>query len=150
MYQALIITHVVIAVAIIGLILLQQGRGADAGAAFGSGASGTVFGARGASSFLTRSTAVLATLFFVSSLVLAYLTDAGSESKDVMDIPEVEQISSDLPEAVNEVVKPITDLPDDLPVSQPAESLTGSEESSAVEPIESAIDAIPTDLPSTN
>ena len=69
-----------IAVAIIGLILLQQGKGADAGAAFGSGASGTVFGARGSASFLSRATAVLATLFFITSLSLAYLASSSAKS----------------------------------------------------------------------
>jgi len=65
--------HVVIAALMIGLILIQHGKGADAGAAFGSGASGTVFGSKGSGSFLTRSTAILATLFFITSLSLAYL-----------------------------------------------------------------------------
>ena len=60
MYQALIISHTLIALGIVTLVLLQHGRGADAGAAFGSGASGTVFGAQGSASFLTRTTGVLA------------------------------------------------------------------------------------------
>lgn len=66
--------HTLIALAIIGLVLLQRGKGADAGAAFGAGASGTVFGARGSSSFFSRATAVLATAFFATSLTLAYLS----------------------------------------------------------------------------
>jgi preprotein translocase subunit SecG len=65
--------HVFLAVAIIGLVLLQRGKGADAGAGFGAGASGTVFGARGSSTALSKATAVLATLFFVTSLALAFL-----------------------------------------------------------------------------
>src|ERR1700757_1827380 len=73
MHTVLVVVQVVVAVAVIGLILLQQGKGADAGAAFGSGASGTVFGARGAANFLSRATAILATVFFVVSLTLAYL-----------------------------------------------------------------------------
>lgn len=68
-----IVFHVLIAVGIVGLVLLQRGKGADAGAGFGSGASGTVFGARGSASFLSRATATLAALFFVTSLTLAYL-----------------------------------------------------------------------------
>ncbi|HAZ42716.1 MAG TPA: preprotein translocase subunit SecG, partial [Methylococcaceae bacterium] len=59
--------------AIVGLVLLQQGRGADAGAGFGAGGSSSVFGARGAASFLSRTTAILASVFFVTSLSLAYL-----------------------------------------------------------------------------
>jgi len=68
--------HVLIAVAIIGLVLLQRGKGADAGAGFGAGASGTVFGARGSASFLSRMTAALAALFIATSLTLAYLGGA--------------------------------------------------------------------------
>jgi protein translocase SecG subunit len=63
-----IVFHVLIAAAIVGLVLLQRGKGADAGAGFGSGASGTVFGARGSASFLSRMTATLAALFFATSL----------------------------------------------------------------------------------
>jgi len=77
--------------------LLQQGRGADAGAAFGSGASGTVFGARGSASFLTRCTAVFAALFFASSLGLATLGDTKNSDESFMDEPAVEQPLPDLP-----------------------------------------------------
>jgi preprotein translocase subunit SecG len=65
-------------VLIIVLVLLQRGKGADAGAAFGAGASGTVFGARGSSNFFSRATAVLATVFFASSLTLAYMSSQRS------------------------------------------------------------------------
>ncbi|HVJ29898.1 MAG TPA: preprotein translocase subunit SecG [Gammaproteobacteria bacterium] len=68
-----LIAHVGIALLIIGLVLLQRGKGADAGTGFGAGASGTVFGARGSATFFSRATGVLATLFFVTSLTLAYL-----------------------------------------------------------------------------
>ena len=73
MYTILVIIQVLVAVALVGLILIQHGKGADAGAAFGSGASGTVFGSRGSANFLSRSTAYLATVFFIVSLALAYL-----------------------------------------------------------------------------
>ena len=76
----IIVVHVLIALAIIGLVLLQHGKGADMGSGFGGGASGSLFGATGSANFLSRATAVLATLFFVSSLGLAYL--AGSRPKD--------------------------------------------------------------------
>ncbi len=65
--------HVAVALLIVALVLLQRGKGASAGSGFGAGASGTVFGARGSASFLSRATAVLATLFFATSLSLAYL-----------------------------------------------------------------------------
>ncbi|HMA90835.1 MAG TPA: preprotein translocase subunit SecG [Burkholderiales bacterium] len=67
-----IIAHVLIAVAIIGLVLLQHGKGADMGSGFGGGASSSLFGATGSANFLSRTTAVLAALFFVSSLGLSY------------------------------------------------------------------------------
>ena len=74
--------HTIIALLIIVLVLLQKGKGAEAGAAFGSGASDTVFGAKGSSNFFSRATAILATAFFVSSLSLAYLS---SQQADVPD-----------------------------------------------------------------
>jgi len=77
--------HMLFAAAIVGLVLLQRGKGADAGAGFGAGASGTVFGARGSASFLSRATAILATLFFITSLALAYLGGRPATQKSVMD-----------------------------------------------------------------
>ncbi len=72
-YTILVVVQVVVAISLVGLILIQHGKGADAGAAFGSGASGTVFGSQGSANFLSRTTAALATVFFVVSLSLAYL-----------------------------------------------------------------------------
>jgi preprotein translocase subunit SecG len=71
--QVLLVIHVLLSAAIIALVLLQRGKGADAGAGFGAGASGTVFGARGSSTFFSKTTAILATCFFITSLWLAYL-----------------------------------------------------------------------------
>jgi preprotein translocase subunit SecG len=73
LHTATIVVHVLLAAAIVGLVLLQRGKGADAGAGFGAGASGTVFGARGSASFLSRTTATLAALFIITSLSLAYM-----------------------------------------------------------------------------
>ena len=84
----ILVVHVLAAVLLVGLVLIQQGQGADAGAAFGSGASQTVFGAQGAGSFLTRATTVLAILFFATSLTLAYFSNKGTEAVSV-----VEQVS---------------------------------------------------------
>jgi preprotein translocase subunit SecG len=92
-----VVFHVLLALGIIALVLLQRGRGADAGAGFGAGASGTVFGARGSGSFLSRTTAVLATLFFVSSLGLSYLfSRGGTEPTSVVDrLPAQTQPATD-------------------------------------------------------
>jgi preprotein translocase subunit SecG len=86
-----VVFHVLIAAGIVALVLLQRGRGADAGAGFGAGASGTVFGARGSASFLSRTTAVLAALFFISSLVLSYLFSQGGAPTSVVDRVKTEQ-----------------------------------------------------------
>jgi preprotein translocase subunit SecG len=80
-----VVFHVLLAASIITLVLIQRGKGADAGAGFGAGASGTVFGARGSGSFLSRTTAILATLFFVTSLGLSYLFAQSTAPTSVVD-----------------------------------------------------------------
>jgi preprotein translocase subunit SecG len=80
-----VVVHVLLAASIIGLVLLQRGKGADAGAGFGAGASGTVFGSRGSGSFLSRTTAILATLFFLTSLGLSYLLSQQQAPTSVVD-----------------------------------------------------------------
>jgi len=98
LHTATIVFHVLIAAAIVGLVLLQRGKGADAGAGFGAGASGTVFGARGSASFLSRMTATLAALFFASSLTLAYLGGRRPEApKSVIDRVTVPQTQTQAP-----------------------------------------------------
>jgi len=91
--KAVLIGHTLIALLIIVLVLLQRGKGADAGAAFGAGASGTVFGARGSGSFFSRATAVCATAFFVTSLTLAYLSSQNSAAPSSVldDVPAAEE-----------------------------------------------------------
>ncbi len=73
MYQLVLLTHIVLCVAIVVLVLIQHGKGADAGAAFGAGASGTVFGSQGTGSFLLKLTGGLAALFFITSMGLSYM-----------------------------------------------------------------------------
>ncbi len=68
----IVVLHLLVAIALVGLVLMQQGKGAEAGASFGAGASGTVFGSQGSGNFLSRVTAILATVFFLTSLGLAY------------------------------------------------------------------------------
>jgi preprotein translocase subunit SecG len=95
MQSFLIVIHIVLAVGLIGLILLQHGRGADAGAAFGSGASATVFGARGSGSFLSRLTTALAIAFFANSLALAYLSANMEQAPALMDRIEAERAAAE-------------------------------------------------------
>ncbi|MCG8520164.1 MAG: preprotein translocase subunit SecG [Pseudomonadales bacterium] len=90
-----VVVHVVIAVALVGLVLIQQGKGADAGAAFGGGASQTVFGSQGSGSFLTRMTTFLAIVFFVTSFSLAIFAKQRAEVAGDAGIPVVEEVSAD-------------------------------------------------------
>ncbi len=85
MQTILIVAHLFIALGLVGLVLMQHGKGADAGAAFGSGASGSVFGSRGSSSFLSRATALLAAAFFVTSLTMAWYAMQSTEKKGLME-----------------------------------------------------------------
>ena len=84
MREIIVVIDILAAIGLIALVLLQQGKGADMGAAFGSGASQTLFGSRGTANFLTRSTAVLALVFFGANLALAYLATAPSRSASVV------------------------------------------------------------------
>ena len=102
MYQLIIVIHVLLGLGIIGLILMQQGKGADAGAAFGTGSAGSVFGAQGAASFLSRSTAILATLFFITSLGLAVINGHKGAAFDLMSTPDTQQDKLGLSEAGGE------------------------------------------------
>jgi preprotein translocase subunit SecG len=90
--QVLLVIHVLLAVSIIALVLLQRGKGADAGAGFGAGASGTVFGARGSSTFFSKTTGILATCFFITSLWLAYLASRGGEARAPESLIEQVQV----------------------------------------------------------
>ena len=81
MYGILLVIHVIISVALIGLILIQQGKGAQAGAAFGSGASQTIFGSQGSGGFLSRTTGILAALFFAINLIIACMVNRARVSE---------------------------------------------------------------------
>lgn len=92
MEPIVVIVHIVLSLAIIGLILIQQGKGADAGASFGGGASQTVFGSKGTGSFLTRSTAILVTAFFITSLTLAVFARQQADNVSDLGIPSIDAI----------------------------------------------------------
>ena len=81
METLILVLHVLAALAIIGLVLLQHGKGADVGAAFGSGASGSVFGSAGSANFLSRATAILAAVFFLTSMGLTYFSSSRTDNK---------------------------------------------------------------------
>jgi preprotein translocase subunit SecG len=166
MQLVLTVTHLLLALGLIGLILIQHGKGADAGAAFGSGASATVFGSRGSGSFLTRITAVMATLFFLTSMALAYYAAQVGEPAGLMDGVEVPALpagglgdlpvaadeapaagdgprasgDTDLPPVVaNETRASSTDAAADLPpLADDGPSVEAAEEAAAGEPLEAA------------
>ena len=139
MFTALVILQVVLGLSIIALVLLQQGKGADMGAAFGAGSAGTVFGARGGGSFFTRATAILATGFFINSVLLSSplvrdvhdasasvtgsvpveATEASVEEKvdvETMDLPP-----ADLPEVENPTDDAAPDMPEQVQEPEDAE-----------------------------
>lgn len=129
-----LLIHVFLAVALIGLILIQHGKGADAGAAFGSGASSTVFGAQGSANFLSRATKWLALAFFITSGVLAYMSRGGDAvSSSVMESEVIEapaepaavgrEQNAEIPEAV-----PAEEEAAEDPAEGPAEDDTSGDD----------------------
>jgi preprotein translocase subunit SecG len=135
----LVIVHLFLAIGLVALILVQHGKGADMGAAFGSGASASVFGSRGAANFLSRMTAGLATLFFVTSLTLAWFAMQAREPTTIMDGAEVPVVpDSDVP------VAPMDG--GDVPVSPDAAALPDIPEAN---PGASELPDVPADLPDT-
>ena len=110
-FQIILIIHILLALSLIALVLMQHGKGADAGAAFGAGASGSVFGARGANTFMYKLTASVAIGFFATSLTLAYLatneTDAKSDPSRIM-----EQVTSTIPSDVPMIAPAPSDTSD--------------------------------------
>ncbi len=157
MYNILLIVQILVAIGIIGLVLMQHGKGADAGAAFGGGgsaggsASGSVFGARGAGNFLSRTTAILALAFFVNSMALAWLVshrgDAATSSSIVDTVAPVEKTIPveetapgdvpDAPDAVTPVAQSAgeeSDVPEAVTTESSAESTSDVPEAEEVTP----------------
>ena len=95
METVILIVHVLAAIGVVALVLLQQGKGADMGAAFGSGASSTVFGSQGSASFITRATGILATVFFITSLSLAVFSSRGVDDTSVTESVMTEEVDSE-------------------------------------------------------
>lgn len=122
--------QVFLAITLISLILLQHGKGAQAGAAFGSGASGTVFDARGSAPFLTKATTFLAIVFFANSLGLAYLSAKQPEERSLVDRLQIE---APAPAATEPALLPV-----DVVKEEPA---------AEIDPVAKAPDSVPADVP---
>ncbi|WP_371324890.1 preprotein translocase subunit SecG [Dechloromonas sp. ZY10] len=119
-FFSLVLTiHILVALAIVGLVLMQHGKGADMGAAFGSGASGSLFGASGSANFLSRATGILATVFFLTSLTLAYVAadkpkTTGSVMQDAVQsqaVPQAAEQSSGMAAAGVEGASKAVNIP---------------------------------------
>ncbi|GAB5378950.1 MAG: preprotein translocase subunit SecG [Aliiglaciecola sp.] len=112
-YEILIVVYLIVALMLIGMVLIQQGKGADMGASFGGGGSNTVFGSTGSGNFMTRTTAILATLFFVISLILGNQTadkEKAIDEFETLGIPGIEQpVDTDVPATENQ--EPTGDIP---------------------------------------
>lgn len=95
MFSVVLTIHLLVALAIIGLVLIQHGKGADAGASFGGGSSQTLFGSRGSATFLSRLTAIMATVFFITSITLAYMS--ASQTRGYQSVIEKVQPVQEVP-----------------------------------------------------
>lgn len=103
MFSVVLTIHLLVALTIIGLVLIQHGKGADAGASFGGGSSQTVFGSRGSATFLSRLTAILAAVFFMTSITLAYMS--ASQVKGYQSV--IEKVQTPAGEDVPKPVAPV-------------------------------------------
>ncbi len=114
MYEVLLVVYLLVAITLVGLVLIQHGKGASMGASFGAGASNTVFGSSGSGNFLTKSTAILAIVFFVISLLLGAITNNRSKPVDAwsdLSKPAVAEQTTDKPVEKAADVKKDADVP---------------------------------------
>jgi preprotein translocase subunit SecG len=152
----LLVVHLMVAAAVCGFVLLQHGKGADMGAAFGSGASGSLFGAVGSANFLSRTTAILATVFFLSSLGLTWFATTRTGPKSVIQQGVMETMpapkASDVPAApAGAGAAPAGSVE---PAKAPAPSATGAAPAGSVEPAKAPapadVPAAPVSAPAVN
>ena len=120
LYQSLVVIYLIVALCLIGLVLIQQGKGADMGASFGAGSSATIFGSSGSGNFLTKATTWLAIAFFVISLVLGNLTANRVKSSDEWNdlaTPAEQTIPGNEAAPIQESVEPVTSENADVPAA---------------------------------
>jgi preprotein translocase subunit SecG len=157
MFTFLLVLQIIVSISIISLVLLQQGKGADMGAAFGSGASGTVFGARGSGSFFSRATGILAAVFFINCLLIAspLVRETVDETGSVVDRIEQQQAATEAAARQEQNRRDVTDAleklegqgPDDLPADIPASAEPAAEATNAPDTATTA--DVPEDVPAT-
>jgi preprotein translocase subunit SecG len=122
LYEVLMVAYLIVAIMLVGFVLLQQGKGADMGASFGAGGSNTIFGSSGSGNFMTRTTAILATLFFTISLIIGGITAGNTKAVDEFEtiepiasefMPVIDADSSQFPVVVEEAaVEELEDKPE--------------------------------------
>jgi preprotein translocase subunit SecG len=121
LYEVLLVAYLIVAVLLVGFVLLQQGKGADMGASFGAGGSNTIFGSSGSGNFMTRSTAILATLFFTISLIIGGITAGTSTAVDEFETiqpiadeqaPALENDGTEFPVAIEDAEAKVEELPE--------------------------------------
>jgi preprotein translocase subunit SecG len=145
MFSFLLVVQILVSIAIISLVMLQQGKGADMGAAFGSGSSGTVFGARGSGSFFTKATGILAAIFFINCLLIAsplVRKAATGEPESIADQIEQQVIEQQDSAAREEVVEALEQLEAEGQ-ALPADDVPAMAPSAATEDLPSAGDTAP-------
>jgi preprotein translocase subunit SecG len=145
MFSFLLVVQILVSIAIISLVMLQQGKGADMGAAFGSGASGTVFGARGSGSFFTKATGFLAAVFFINCLLIAsplVRKAATAEPQSIADQIEQQAVEQQDAAVREEVVEALEQLEAEGQ-AQPADDVPAMTPPAAAEDLPSAGDAAP-------
>ena len=143
----LLVAQVLIAISLIGLILIQHGKGADAGAAFGSGASSTVFGSQGSGNFLTKATAILAFLFLANSLSLAFIASKRMTAQESLMIGSEVQIEQAVQQASDdmEMEVPTVDMDMSEMMQDDIPQIPAAAEDMPTIPAESDIPALPTE-----
>jgi len=131
LHSIVLVAHILVAMMIVGLVLLQRGKGAEAGTGFGAGASGTVFGARGSANFLSRATGVLATLFFITSLALAYLSTQRTAPASLLEAVPAQQSPAPQAPAPAAPGSELPQLPSDSGSTAPGSAPPASPDSGA-------------------
>jgi preprotein translocase subunit SecG len=139
MFNILLVVQILVSLAIITLVMLQQGKGADMGAAFGSGSSGTVFGARGSGSFFTRATGILAAVFFINCLLIAspLIRDSSRDAGELADQIEQQSLQQQAAEQTEAVVEALEQQ------AVPADAAAEIKETVVQEALPGASDALP-------
>ncbi|SEI44656.1 preprotein translocase subunit SecG [Allopseudospirillum japonicum] len=148
METLILVTHAALSLALIVLVLLQQGKGAEAGASFGGGASQTVFGSRGNASFLSRLTSILAAIFFVTSIGLAYIAKERFEAENQSLISDevVEEFNSALP-VLDEAATPATSPAQALPTLESQPEVDNSQAETTIDTPQASAEPVTADVP---